>query len=978
MRRVILSWLIPLAFWVILPAHGAAQVCVGDCDGDCSVGISELIRGVGVSLGNLPLSSCSALDANGDGSVSISELIRAVNNALNGCEPCTPIGSPSPSPTETPNGASPTPSAAVSTPTPDSEPSATPDTTPTPSSPTPVPPTPNGGLALFGANGTDNTTVLVTFNGVVDQATGLDPGSYQIVQKERPEAGGPEVLDVLFLMTCDGGPEAGRACNTTAEDIVDAGANRCPEAACSVEDRSRVVLVTGPQTMLVYDLTVTGVRDTAGSIIQVFGPFGDVRNRVSYTGEPVESFRHCPVATAAMTLASGRCNAVRCQSNDDCPDGDFCVERLLDCDGDGLTDDIEARGWDVTVFGLGGTIVSQELVTSNPLKVDTDSDGLTDDEERLSDLINSISDPRRRDTDGDGLDDFREVVLLRTSPAHSDHDADGLSDGQEMAAGYSPRTADTDGDSIPDAEDFGTGDPRIADLPEFAIELGATRVTLNYEWRFTSEERSIGTISTTQSGTFSRGDSNESKRVSSSASEWEVKVAAEASLNTTNPEDPSGFLDYFEGNAKVTAEAGIGIKGSSVGTREDSTTLAREYKRTRESGQELLNGETETRVVTGATVATEVTFVNTGSLDMRLQNVIVTVRTADPNDPREFITIGELQPPDILQGPIELGTAVSTTKGPFEFSTVGLSELGAEFVDRLMANPRALVFDVGNVNVETPIPGTQPTQFTPFFAKEQEIIANTSQITVDFAGVGDRTAQRFFVSANLGAVRAVRDTNGDGENDPERIYFDESGLVRPSLRDALAVIGLDVSIDETDGTITSIEGIASNLEERREWILIVEDEPGAASETPIASFEPDRRVDDILMVPGRKVWVAYLQDEDGDGVPRRAEIFFGTSDDSVDSDGDGVDDIDEAFHAYQVTFETLSQTNDSYSSRSNPQLADTDADGLTDGEERQLLFTAADRIDSDGDLLDDTTEVTTEGLDPLDVDSDDDGTADGF
>ena len=59
--------------------------CVGDCNGDGTVAINELITGVNIALGSLPVSACEAIDANGNGEVAINELIAAVNNALSGC-----------------------------------------------------------------------------------------------------------------------------------------------------------------------------------------------------------------------------------------------------------------------------------------------------------------------------------------------------------------------------------------------------------------------------------------------------------------------------------------------------------------------------------------------------------------------------------------------------------------------------------------------------------------------------------------------------------------------------------------------------------------------------------------------------------------------------------------------------------------------------------------------------------------------------
>jgi subtilisin-like proprotein convertase family protein len=61
------------------------DACVGDCDGDGSVNIGELIRGVNIALELAALDTCPSFDADNDGTVSIGELIQAVNNALNGC-----------------------------------------------------------------------------------------------------------------------------------------------------------------------------------------------------------------------------------------------------------------------------------------------------------------------------------------------------------------------------------------------------------------------------------------------------------------------------------------------------------------------------------------------------------------------------------------------------------------------------------------------------------------------------------------------------------------------------------------------------------------------------------------------------------------------------------------------------------------------------------------------------------------------------
>lgn len=73
---------------VALPTATATEpvpLCVGDCDGNGTVIISELITGVNIALDRADIAVCRAFDANGDGRVTINELIAAVGNALSGC-----------------------------------------------------------------------------------------------------------------------------------------------------------------------------------------------------------------------------------------------------------------------------------------------------------------------------------------------------------------------------------------------------------------------------------------------------------------------------------------------------------------------------------------------------------------------------------------------------------------------------------------------------------------------------------------------------------------------------------------------------------------------------------------------------------------------------------------------------------------------------------------------------------------------------
>lgn len=76
--------------WVDSPLHRLAvgappAACVGDCNGDGTVTVNEVILGIGIALGNLPLAECLTFDTSGDGTVSIDEIVQAIGYALNAC-----------------------------------------------------------------------------------------------------------------------------------------------------------------------------------------------------------------------------------------------------------------------------------------------------------------------------------------------------------------------------------------------------------------------------------------------------------------------------------------------------------------------------------------------------------------------------------------------------------------------------------------------------------------------------------------------------------------------------------------------------------------------------------------------------------------------------------------------------------------------------------------------------------------------------
>ncbi|MBN1188181.1 MAG: hypothetical protein JXA46_00360, partial [Dehalococcoidales bacterium] len=168
-----------------------------------------------------------------------------------------------------------------------------------------------------------------------------------------------------------------------------------------------------------------------------------------------------------------------------------------DRDGDGLLNDVEIDGWDITYTDMSGTHTIH--VTSDPLLVDTDLDGLTDLQEH-----DMGTDPQDPDTDNDGLSDLAEWQGFspQTNPKHFDTDGDGLPDGIEITYDSDPNTEDTDGEGLSDAQEFGLGsDPNntdtdgdgLDDASEAALNSNLASPDSDGDFLFDGEEVTLGT-----------------------------------------------------------------------------------------------------------------------------------------------------------------------------------------------------------------------------------------------------------------------------------------------------------------------------------------------------------------------------------------------------------------------------------------------------------------------------------------------------
>jgi hypothetical protein len=63
----------------------STEECTGDCDGNGTVGVSELLLGVNIALDRIGVTQCRAFDVDEDGIVAIHELVAGVESAARRC-----------------------------------------------------------------------------------------------------------------------------------------------------------------------------------------------------------------------------------------------------------------------------------------------------------------------------------------------------------------------------------------------------------------------------------------------------------------------------------------------------------------------------------------------------------------------------------------------------------------------------------------------------------------------------------------------------------------------------------------------------------------------------------------------------------------------------------------------------------------------------------------------------------------------------
>jgi thrombospondin type 3 repeat protein len=472
-----------------------------------------------------------------------------------------------------------------------------------------------------------------------------------------------------------------------------------------------------------------------------------------------------------------------------------------------------------------------------------------------------------------------------TSTMFSDADSDGLSTALETLYGTSDQLADTDGDGISDdreVRELGFDpevnpvkfNPLVADFPRIGIILRSApnvRVFLTDEFAVTktievdrTKEVTVDVI----------------ENVTETITE-ETSVTQDVAQDTTFSNGVAGDITITNSISKAMSES-VELDFTKEQSVENRVALT-----------EIEAFEVDHIIsASGGLLEFTVEVQNRGNIAFQVVTLVLSVSIPDPSNPGKLIPICNLVPETIDPFYDPYPPYVLPPGARFPTINYVNKTLDLVTVKQLLRDARSLIITVAGLEL-------LDVDGVPFAFKFQDIEARTAQIVIDYAGI--RNPERYLVATNADPLTPGV-TVGRALRDILRIPFeagpiDYGGAQRSGLVDLRG-----------DPNVRADKGKNSF------WLLVQTRGKGLNKKIFRFNFlEKDYDFENILLRGGDTFFLIYMEDKDGDGIFSRQERLLGTSDLSVDSDGDGLSDADERniFHT-------------------DPGNPDTDGDGVID------------------------------------------------
>jgi predicted outer membrane repeat protein len=497
-----------------------------------------------------------------------------------------------------------------------------------------------------------------------------------------------------------------------------------------------------------------------------------------------------------------------------------------------------------------------------------------------------------------------------TNPNSVDSDADSrgpnhdqapnqlLFDGTElMLLRTSPTLDDTDGDGRTDCEesDDPFRSPLVSDLPKLDVSIvDAIDVRLDVEY---AEEQGTSREYGTE---LSRSQTQSTTRSHSHSVGASLTVGVEAEV---------GFM---EASVTTKTEFTVNTEHSYSASYESSKTSQESYS------EYTTDSRTRTETVASGSMSMGIRLSNPGDITYTITDFGITVRRwlpgSDPTNPGAFKTLATLIP--ALGGGITLAPGAESP-----VLQVEATDLNASRVKDFLARPDSLYLEPAYYELEN-------AEGMNFAFLEEITGPRTAWVLIDY---GDGTTEEYRVATNVN-----RDPDGSWAGVTMGEVMDEILGIPCTTRPRRQ---LDPLASTNELVLHSVRGVATNADPTRGfWIVVLGSETQPAVGTGFRN---------ITLHGKENVLLHYVRDDDGDGLYAAEEQHYRTDDGSTfDTDGDGLDDVDEIRGETFLDGEGNSipcgwvvtvAGSDPYPVVSDPVNPDQDGDGMNDYEEKTRL-----------------------------------------
>ncbi|MBL1217559.1 MAG: LamG domain-containing protein [Planctomycetes bacterium] len=488
------------------------------------------------------------------------------------------------------------------------------------------------------------------------------------------------------------------------------------------------------------------------------------------------------------------------------------------------------------------------------------------------------------DTDGDGLSDSRENEL-GTAVNVTDSDADGYSDYDEVVIK----------NFQPDIDNY-QFNPLIADLPTASIRILTTPIiSIDYQ-KGSSETVTIGVEQSSESTserTTASGGSN------SHAIEQSHTVGASVTVSA-GIEGPSvDVTANYEYSHSTTNESTISWDRSQAQAKTEAVTNIESKDTT--SSQYWTNGRIE--------LIAE--LVNTGRIAWTLNDMVLAAYTLDPRSGTERNPISNLES---VAG-FKSQTVVPGGKyGPLTFSATDLS---LDKAHDLLADPSGIV-------VRTPGLELLDEDGKAFAHEMTTMATRTARIIIDYGVDVPESIQNTIEDYRVAVV-----TDGPDGVPVRRIFDDILKIGYETGTRPWRSLDADTASPSHEGLV-AVREAEMNTDTTTYWLVVhtYKSSSGARRETRTLNLTQEGYdFDDLALRPGDVLHLVRVMDADRDGLAGRSEFRYGTDPQRADTDGDGLTDLEEIL-GWHIKVGTSTRY-----VQSSPLLADSDRDGINDGDE---------------------------------------------